>query len=49
MIAPGVAGVCTTVTASVDAAEVPQLFVAVTVMLPLSPVAPAVTVIEVVP
>ncbi len=48
MIAPGVAGVCTTVTAKVEAADVPQELVAVTVIFPFSPVTPAVTVIEVV-
>ena len=49
-MAPGVAGAAgRTVTASEFAALVPQLLPAVTVILPLFPVEPVVTVIEVVP
>ena len=49
VIAPGVPGVATTVTAIDCAALVPQLFPAVTVILPFCPAAPAVTVIDAVP
>ena len=50
LIAPGVAGVAgLTVTAKVLAALVPQLFVAVTLIVPFWPALPDVTVIELVP
>ena len=47
VIAPGVAGAAFTVTADVEALDVPQVFVAVTVTLP--EVDPKVTVADVVP
>ena len=46
---PGVAGVATTVTGKVLAELVPQLLAAVTLIFPFWPVAPVVTVIELVP
>ena len=49
VIAPGVAGAAITVTARVWGVLVPQVFPAVTVILPFCPAAPVVTVIELVP
>ena len=49
LITPGVAGADATVTARVRGELVPQLFPAVTLILPFCPVEPDVTVIEIVP
>jgi len=49
VIVPGVAGADITVTARALAELVPQLFPAVTLILPFCPAEPVVTVIEVVP
>ena len=50
VIAPGVAGAALiTVTAKVDAADVPHVFPAVTVIVPFCPIVPDVTVILFVP